>query len=330
MMLAMILAAAVVPSSQNLRSATVPFTLFDNRMLIQTTIDGTGPFTMVVDTGSSSVVVTPGVAQRLQLKTRANGSATGAGGGSASLREARLSSLEIGDLQFEDLHAEVIDLSPIQRAIGFPALDGIVGYDILRRFRVGVDMDAARLTLSYPLLPTPKNAAVSAFTVAANGIPQVQAAVDGVPGTFVIDTGDRSSLTLFRRFAQAHDFYRKAAVHNAITGVGIGGPIYSDVLRTTVALFGATIPGVVTRASLDKGGAFAFAPQAASIGIGLLRRFNIVYDYPDKLLFAWPSRFFGEPDVYRPLVYENGELRLAPALTGVPPDDRHQRAMLRR
>ena len=195
----------------------------------------------------------------------------------------------------------MIDLSPIRRAIGFPALDGIVGYDILRRLRVGVDMDAVQLTLSYPLLPTPKNAVMVPFSVDKNGIPQVQAAVDGVRGTFVLDTGDRSSLTLFRHFAQAHDFYSKALMRNVITGIGIGGPIYSDVMRTTVTLFGSTIPGVVTRASRDTGGAFAFAPQDASIGTGLLKRFNIVYDYPDHALFAWPSRFFSDTDEFRPL-----------------------------
>ena len=327
MLLAIALATSIAQAAQ---TTSVPFTLFDNRIVIDATIDGEGPFAMIVDTGSSSVVITPAVAQRLRLATRANGSVTGAGSGSAAVSETRLSSLSIGALQFKDLHAEMIDLTPIQRAIGFPALDGIIGYDILRRLRVGVDMDAMKLTLSYPILPTPKSAAIVAFTVDGNGIPQVPATVDGVRGTFVIDTGDRSSLTLFRHFARAHDFYAKAPIRNAITGVGIAGPIYSDVLPTTVRLFGSTISGVVTRASLDKGGAFAVAPQDASIGTGLLKRFNIVYDYPDRMLFAWPSRFFGEADAYRPLVLENGVLHVAPQATVMPPDGHRRQATSRR
>ncbi|MBV8067019.1 MAG: hypothetical protein JO113_03500, partial [Candidatus Eremiobacteraeota bacterium] len=157
-----------------------------------------------------------------------------------------------------------------------------------------------------------KSATATGFTVDSNGIPQIQAAVDGVHGTFVIDTGDRSSLTLFRRFAQVNDFSRDAPVRNAITGIGIGGPVYSDVLRTTVSLFGATIPGVVTRVPTNKGGAFALAPQDASIGTGLLKRFNIVYDYPDAKLFTWPSRYFAQADAYQPLAYERGALHVAP------------------
>lgn len=327
MLLAIALAATVAQSAQ---ATSVPFTLFDNRMLIETTIDGQGPFTMIVDTGSSSVVITPGVARRLGLVTRANGFVTGAGSGSAAASETRLSSLAVGSLQFNDVHAEMIDLAPIQRAIGFPALDGVIGYDVLRRLRMGVDMDAMRLTLSYPVLQTPQNAAELAFTVNGNGMPQIPAAVNGVRGTFVIDTGDRWSLTLFRHFAQAHDFYRNAPIRSAITGIGIGGAIYSDVLHTSVTLFGSTVSGVVTRASLDKGGAFALAPQDASIGTGLLKRFNIVYDYPDRMLFAWPSRFFADPDVYRPLVLENGALHVAPPATVAPPNGPRRRATSRR
>ena len=309
MLLAIILAAAV---SQDVQSTSVPFTLFDNRMLIQVSIDGQGPFSMIVDTGSSAVVVTPGVARRLAVPMKAAGSVTGAGSGAASLSTTHLADVAIGALHFKNLHSEVLDLSPIQRAIGFPQLDGIIGYDILRRFRVGVDMDGTRLTLSYPALAVPTSATTVGFTVDENGIPEVPGAVNGVHGLFVIDTGDRSSLTLFRRFAQANDFYRDAPVRNAITGVGIGGPIYSDVLRTTVSLFGSTVPGVVTRATRDKGGAFAIAPQDASVGTGLLKRFNIVYDYPDGKLFAWPSSYFSEPDTYRPLGYDHGKLHVAP------------------
>jgi dienelactone hydrolase len=307
-----ILLAAMTAAARGPTATTVPFTLYDNRMLIAVSVDGKGPFMMIVDTGDPTVTLTPEVAHQLKLAPRAGGSVTGAGSGSESVGLARLKSVQIGALRFNDLDGEVLDLSAIRAAFGFPHLDGIVGYSILRRLRVGVDMDGQKLTFSYPALPAPKTAATLAFTTGGSGIPQIPAAVDGVHGTFIIDTGDRSSLTLFRRFAQTNDFYRNAPVRNAITGVGIGGPIYSDVLRTTVSLFGTTISGVVTRASRDRGGAFVLAPQDASIGTGLLKRFNIIYDYPDRQISAWPSTFFSQPDTYRPLAYVNGSLHVAP------------------
>jgi len=299
-MFAAIVLAAVAASTGGAASTTVPFTLFDNRMLVDVTLDGKGPFAMIVDTGSPGLAITPSVAQRLRLATRSAGSVTGAGSGSSQLSLTRVAVFALGAVHQSNRPVEVIDLSPIRKTIGFPRLDGIVGYDVLRGYRVGVDMDANRLTLSRAPLPVPKNAVVVPFTLEHDLI-HIAAAVDGVHGNFLVDTGDRWSLTLFRRFAEANDFYRDALARNAVTGIGIGGPVYSDVLKTNVSLFGATISGVITRASRDRGGVFATGPEDASVGNGLLKRFNIVYDYVDDKLIAWPSRFFADQDRYRPL-----------------------------
>jgi alpha-beta hydrolase superfamily lysophospholipase len=303
-MVATILLATLVAPANAAASTTVPFTLFDNRMMVTVRLAGKGPFSMIVDTGSSSLVITPNVARRLGIASLSAGYATGAGSGAAALSRAVVPSLDVGALRLRGLRADVLDLTPIQRAFGFPHLDGVIGYDTLRRYRVGVDIDAMRLTLSSSPLSVPKNAAAQVFTVDANGLIHVPAAVDGVHGTFVVDTGDRSSLTLFRGFAESNDFYRDAPVRNVVTGYGIGGPIYSDLLRTTLALFGSSLPNVLTRASRDKGGAFALGREAGSVGMGVLERFNMVYDYPDARIYSWPSGRFAVTDDKRPLAYD--------------------------
>jgi hypothetical protein len=302
-------AAAATTATPAAAVSTVPFTMFDNRMLIDVTLNGSGPFTMIVDTGSGSLVITPSVARRLGLAARPAGSARGAGSGSAALSRSRVRSVVIGTMRFDDVAADVIDLGPIQRAIGFPNLDGVIGYSTLRRLRLGVDMDGDHLTFSYPPLPAPKVANVLPFSL-DGGLISVSAAVDGVEGRFLVDTGDRWSLTLFKPFARANDFYRSALLRNAVTGIGIGGPIYSDVLRTNISIFGSTIPDVVTRASRDRGGVFAGGMDDASIGNGLLKRFNIVYDYPNARMIAWPSRLYGIRDRYSPLAFDHGVLHV--------------------
>lgn len=299
-MFAAIVLAAVAASADGAASTTVPFTLFDNRILVDVTLDGEGPFAMIVDTGSGRLVISPSVAQRLDLPTRSAGAVTGAGSGSSRLALTRVPSVGLGALVYRELPADVIDLSPIRRAIGFPRLDGVIGYSMLRDRRVGVDMDARRLTISAGPLSVPKTAASVPFAL-RNDLINVAAAVDGVHGTFLVDTGDRWSLTLFRRFAEENDFYRDALARNVVTGMGVGGLVYGDVLRTTVSLFGQTVSGVVTRASRDRGGVFATGPEDASIGNGLLKRFNIVYDYVERKMYAWPSHGFADSDPFRPL-----------------------------
>ncbi len=129
------------------------------------------------------------------------------------------------------------------------------------------------------------------------------ALIDATSGTIVLDTGDRSSFTIFGRFAQEHHFYGKyPGPRNVLTGFGIGGPVYGDVFKLpNIEVFGFHLHGIVTRASRQHAGVFASAPEAGSVGGNLLRRFNIIYDYPHRELVVWPSSRFNEADVYVPL-----------------------------
>ncbi|HEY6327411.1 MAG TPA: alpha/beta fold hydrolase [Candidatus Cybelea sp.] len=270
-------------------SADVPFSLQDHRIIVQVFARRTGPLSMVVDTGSDGLLLTPEAARRVGVAIKWGGSISGAGAGRARSGTTIVPSLQIGNLRFGDVPAIVADLSRIRRGIGFRHLDGIVGYDQLKRYRIFVDMDRRRLTFSSGMLPVPKDAATTAFTQ-ADGFVRVPAAVDGVHGTFVVDTGDRSQLTLFRGFADANDFGHFASVRNALTGFGVGGPVYSDLMRTTLQAFATTNPDVITRLPLAKTGAFAADADAGSIGNGFLERFNVVYDYPDGKMLTWPVK----------------------------------------
>jgi len=85
--------------------------------------------------------------------------------------------------------------------------------------------------------------------VKAIGFAHLDGALDGVSGRFLIDTGDRSSLTIFGPFALAHDLAgRYPLTPEVVTGWGIGGPIPARVARVdTLRIRGASAPGVVKR-----------------------------------------------------------------------------------
>lgn len=280
-------------------ATTVPFRFEDNRVFVSCYVDGKGPYAFVVDTGAGSVVVSTALARALKLPLRAAGTTSGAGSRSPRIWRTELASFTVGGIRFRGVRAAALDLEEIRRGIGLRRFDGIVGYSVLRRFRMKIDMDASRLTLDTAPIAVPARARSVPFTLEDELI-HVPAAIDGIPGTVVLDTGDRSSLTLFRAFANAHDVYaRYPARRNAVTGYGVGGPVYGDVFTLPrFEIFGWTIRSVVTRASRDRGGVFATAREAGSIGGGLLRRFDVVYDYPGRRLLVWPSRNFSLTDRY--------------------------------
>jgi hypothetical protein len=280
------------------QTATVPFTFIDNRIVVSVRVNGHGPYAFVVDTGGSNVISTE-LARSLGLTLEAAGTGDGAGSKRAALARTSIATLTLGSLTFHHLAATAIDLREIARGIGFKRFDGVIGYDILRNYHTLFDMDAARLTFSSQPMPVPAGAKSIPFTL-SDGLIHVAANLDGVAGTVVVDTGDRSSLTIFRGFANAHGFYtRYSALRSMLTGYGIGGPIYGDVFRLPhLGIFDSSVANVITRASRDKAGVFATGTEAGSIGGGVLRHFNIVYDYSQRRLTVWPSRAFAVRDTY--------------------------------
>ena len=274
-----------------------PLRYVDNRMMMQWMIDGKGPYWMIVDTGVIRTILTPATAKSLGLTLRKAASVTGVGNHAADLSVTKIAGLQAGSITASNLDAEVIDLTEIQRGIGFPHLDGVVGYEALKNYSVRVDVDDSTLTISRDTLPAP----AGAYRVSASGpLLSVPVKIDGLSGSAVVDTGDRSSLTLFNKFAAAHGLYdRFPGIHNVLTGFGVGGPVHGDVFRNpTLEIFGGSLNNVVARASRQTGGVFATANQAGSVGGGILRRFNVIYDYPAQRIFAWPSKVFSQADPY--------------------------------
>lgn len=296
-----VIIAAIAPSA----AASIPFTFVDNRMTIQCKINGVGPFTMVVDTGSPDTVVDQQAAHELGLVVHNAGTTTGAGNKAVSIGATELGSLAIGSQTFGNVSASVLDLSEIRTKLRFPHLDGIVGYAIMKRFAVVVDPDARTIAfLSAP--PTmPSSAAITAFTGVT---PVVPATINGTASRVVIDTGDRSSLTLFGPFARQHNYYaRDPARVNIVTGYGLGGPVHGDVFTLpSLDIFGRRVLNVVTRASRQTGGVFTASAQGGSVGEGVLKKFNIIYDYPRKRIIAWPSAYFMQTDRFVPPPQQNG------------------------
>ena len=281
------------------QSATVPFSFEDNRIFVQCKVNGQGPYAFVIDTGAGDITIDRALAHRLDLHGEHAGTLGGAGSHTVSYSTAFVAALDVGTAHASNQQATILDLSPIREGIGLRRLDGIIGYSMLRHYSVEVDMDRHVLTLSRERLALPHDAISVPFTL-DSGFVFVQGRIQDQPGRILIDTGDRTSLTLFGPFARQHSMYgRFGGVRDVLTGFGVGGPVYADVFALPLFdVLGARLTNITTRASRQSGGAFESNIAAASIGGGVLRRFNIVYDYPHSTLYVWKSADFAVRDGY--------------------------------
>jgi predicted aspartyl protease len=118
-------------------------------ILIEVFADDRGPFQFAVDTGTSTTAVSPRLAHDLALRAQPIGNVT-TGGAAIGLSAARLNLLRIGRAAVPDLEVLIGDfLKMVSQAVG-QQLDGIVGYNFLRHFRVAIDYPNESFSLFRP------------------------------------------------------------------------------------------------------------------------------------------------------------------------------------
>jgi hypothetical protein len=279
-------------------SATVPFELINNHIYVQVKLNGRGPYRLLCDTGGSNIV-TPAVAQELGLKTEGQLEGRGVGDKSEDISVTQLGRIEIGDAFIDKQVFYVFPLGTFSNVEGIPAL-GLVGYEIFKRFVVRVDYATSRLTLSDPEQFVYGGAGTAVPFKFNDHVPQVDGEIDGIKGPFDIDTGSRSSLDLFAPFVEKHKLKGKYRPRfEGVTGWGVGGPSRSALARANVLKLGnVEIKRPVTELTLQTTGAFTDQYGAGNVGAGVLKRFNLVFDYGRKVIYFERNANDARPDVF--------------------------------
>jgi clan AA aspartic protease (TIGR02281 family) len=117
----------------------------DGAFIVPVRINGAVDTRLLVDTGSNVTLLSPDVAARLGLPITAQtrrSALTLAGGREVTIPRVRLASVKLGGASVENLYAGVFDALPHIKDV-----DGILGTDFLRHFRVSIDQRRERLVL---------------------------------------------------------------------------------------------------------------------------------------------------------------------------------------
>ena len=132
-----IIAVLTVGSALPVR-ANVSFDFIGNTSLIvvPVIINGQGPYRFLFDTGANNTVLFTAVADSLKIPERRRALLITAGGNlDVSVRVLR--TLNVGGARLEDIEIAVIDFDLMKTL----KVDGVLGSDYLRRFRLVIDYD---------------------------------------------------------------------------------------------------------------------------------------------------------------------------------------------
>jgi len=131
------------------RAGTIPFDPMRGLVEVQVTIDGHATGRFGIDTGADLLYIDRGWAKRNQL--RLDGAPQRGAvsiGGESSAQSVPVRSIEIGDQRLYNLTGTAIDMAALVANPKATPPEGLIGYDVLRRFFVTVDYPSREMTLN--------------------------------------------------------------------------------------------------------------------------------------------------------------------------------------
>ncbi|HEY6942539.1 aspartyl protease family protein [Dokdonella sp.] len=269
-------------------TARVPIQLVNNHIYAQGSIDGK-PARFLVDTGGVNLL-TPDSARKFGLAGEGKLAGRGVGDETVDLAFAHAKEVRLGGAVLSRPVFYVMDLGKLPAVEGYDC-DGLVGYEMFRRFGVTIDYAKHELVLAEPATFAPPAGAHALPFELADRIPIVQGTLDGLPARISIDTGSRASLTLHAPFVREHGLVAKYdAAPESVVGWGVGGPSRGRPARFgTLQLGDLAVTGVAGDLFVGDKGAFASPDLSANLGGGVLKRYVVAFDYEAKKMYLAPT-----------------------------------------
>ncbi|MGZ6007108.1 MAG: PDZ domain-containing protein [Rhizomicrobium sp.] len=282
-------AAADFAIAGGAHSVTLPFDLVSNHIHAHVMINGKGPYYFIFDTGGVNIL-TPELAHELGAKIEGESEVRGAGEGTGTSGLTHVDEVNVGGAVIKDQLFAAYALDSLYPT-GGTHMQGMIGYEVFRRFVTRIDYGAKTITLIDPKTFDASDAGTP-IKIAFNGnAATVDGSYDGLPAKWQIDTGARSSLTLDAPFVAANHIGDKSRSVTAVDGWGVGGPSRARVMRGGVLRIGTAIEvdHPVTGMGTDKAGAFADPSLSGNIGGGILKRFVVTFDYGHSTMYLKPA-----------------------------------------
>ena len=257
------------------------------RMLVRASVDDAAEGWFLLDSGAGHGVIDAELADALDWPVVGELALVGAAG--ASKATWRLGGeVALGPMRRRGSRWAAFDLQPLARALDL-SIDGILGHDLLARAVVGLDFAAGRAWVADPRVwpgaegePLPVAFDGTAACVRAAWEP------DG-EGWFRLDTGSDDTLAFHGpAAAQAR---RGVGRVFPVTVHGLGGAVHGWRGRLPAfEIAGQRVERLPVTFLEEAGGAFERPSVAGNLGVGVLRRFRVTFDFPRGRVWLDPRK----------------------------------------
>jgi hypothetical protein len=268
------------------RPTAIPAHFEGEKIFVDATIGGAGPFPLILDTGGH-LFLSPDIAARLHLRVRGRAVGTGAGAGLVVSGLARVPALRLGGVVLRDQIAKIRRLHyPAAFRGPRPPVAGVIGLELFERYAVTIDAhartvvlaDAAHVRTDVHGFPAPRRPAVLPLAFVEDA-PLLEGAVEGRHGAIEVDTGNGGPPIVEPVFAHRTGIAATFAHGVGYGGSGAGGAFTSSLARVRLRIGPFVLANEAAQLVRDAVGAEATVSTAANVGPSVLSRFVATFDY---------------------------------------------------
>jgi hypothetical protein len=284
------------------KKVTIPFRMVRNMVVIKLKINNKGPFNFIMDSGVGLMVITdPELIDSVSIPSTRILKLGGCGEGEAY--DAYITSplnVEIPGLTSYNVAAAILkkDHFGLSNYAGMP-IHGLLGYEFFSNLAVKVDFNDSTLTVYRPKDERLYDKGEKIPITIENHKPYLEANVHLPDGTvkkskLVIDLGAGHPLSL-DNMTGSPELPKQSIPANL--GMGFNGPVCGFLSRINEIELGKyKIKNLISSfPEADSLKRKFMEKRDGNLGVGLLKKFVVVFDYYNKVIYLKPGPNYHEP-----------------------------------
>ena len=281
--------------------ASMPFKFIRNLIIVQLRINNRGPFNFVMDTGVGQMLITePSMVDSINLARKRSIKISGFGEGEDY--EAYVTSplkITMNGLESHDVSAAILksDLLGLSNYAGM-RIHGLLGFEFFNKLAVKIDFADSTIVVGRPgKFKGFKNGAVIPLSI-ENNRPYIETNIACNDGTeqmskLIIDLGAGHALSLEN--VRERDGFTDHVIPGNL-GVGLKGLIAGYLGRVkSISLGKYRIKNLIASFPVDSIINTFSVPRDGNLGVDILKKFVVVFDFSNNVMYLKSSTGFNEP-----------------------------------
>ncbi|WP_439505198.1 aspartyl protease family protein [Sediminibacterium sp.] len=280
----------------------------------------------VLDTGSGGISLDSSTVENLKIKNTVSDKLIRGIAGVKRVSFAYNHALKMPGITVNNLDFHINNYELLTSVYGV-RIDGIIGFSFLRRYIVLLDFDKKQMEVYTPgrfKYPRGGQLLKPNFTT----LPLLQATVEdsrSILNRFIFDTGAGLCFLLSKDYVEDSSIFKSKRKFYPTQAEGLGGKKQMEIaVMKSVKIGNYKFKKVPVHIFEDDFNVTNYPSLGGLIGNDLLRRFNIILNYPEQSIFIKPNNHFADSFDYSytglGIYLIDGQIKVIDIIEGSPGD----------